>query len=36
LETSLYYQQGLGEMGVESNGSNYLGIRGVYWFTVKH
>ena len=36
LETSLYYQQGLGEMGVESNDSNYLGIRGVYWFTVKH
>ena len=36
LETSLYYQQGFGEIGIESNGSNYLGIRGVYWFTVKH
>ena len=35
LETSLYYQQGLGEMGVEKNRSNYIGIRGVYWFTVK-
>ena len=36
LETSLYYQHGLGEMGVEKNLSNYVGIRGVYWFTVKH
>ena len=36
LETSLYYQHGLGEMGVEKNHSNYFGIRGVYWFTVKH
>jgi len=35
LETSLYYQQGLGEMGVEKNNSNYIGIRGVYWFTLK-
>ena len=36
LETSLYYQHGLGEMGVEKNLSNYVGIRGVYWFTVRH
>jgi len=36
LETSLYYLHGLGEMGVEKNHSNYIGIRGVYWFTVKH
>jgi hypothetical protein len=36
LETSLYYQQGLGEVGAEKNQSNYIGIRGVYWFTLKH
>ena len=35
LETSLYYQHGLGEMGVEKMNSNYVGIRGTYWFTVK-
>ena len=35
LETSLYYQHGLGETGVEKMNSNYVGIRGTYWFTVK-
>lgn len=35
LETSLYYQHGLGESGVEKTKSNFLGIRGTYWFTIK-
>ena len=35
LETSLYYQHGLGESGVEKTKSNFLGIRGAYWFTIK-
>jgi hypothetical protein len=35
LETSLYYQHGLGEFGVEKIKSNFLGIRGAYWFTIK-
>ena len=35
IETSLYYQYGLGEIGVEKMGANFLGIRGTYWFTLK-
>jgi hypothetical protein len=35
LETSLYYQQGLGEMGVEKMNYSYIGVRGAYWFTIK-
>jgi hypothetical protein len=35
LETSLFYQQGLGALGVEKMKSNFIGIRGVYWFTIK-
>ncbi len=35
LETSLYYQHGLGDSGIEKMRSNYLGIRGAYWFTLK-
>jgi hypothetical protein len=35
LETSIYYQVGLGDTGVEKNSINYLGARGVYWFTIK-
>lgn len=35
LETSLYYQQGLEEFGAEKIKSNFLGIRGTYWFTIK-
>ena len=35
LEISLYYQLGLGKTGIEKNSINYLGVRGVYWFTAK-
>jgi hypothetical protein len=35
LETSLFYQQGLGALGVEKMKSNFIGVRGVYWFTIK-
>ena len=35
LETSIYYQQGLGKAGLERNTANFLGVRGVYWFTLR-
>ncbi|MBA4056871.1 MAG: hypothetical protein C0490_19310, partial [Marivirga sp.] len=35
LETSLYYQHGLGKIGLEKARGNFLGIRGTYWFTIK-
>lgn len=35
LETSIYYQLGLGKTGIEKNSINYLGVRGVYWFTAR-
>jgi hypothetical protein len=35
VETSVYYQHGLGETGIEQSKPNFLGVRGVYWFTVK-
>ncbi len=35
LETSLYYQYGLGEFGVEEVRANFLGIRGTYWFKIR-
>ena len=35
IETSLYYQHGLGTAGVEKMRSNFLGIRGAYWFSIK-
>lgn len=35
LETSLYYQQGFGEMGIEKIKPCFFGIRGVYWFPVR-
>lgn len=35
LETSLYYQYGLGKKGIEEINGNFLGIRGVYWFTIR-
>ncbi|MDH4057688.1 MAG: hypothetical protein OEU76_02935 [Cyclobacteriaceae bacterium] len=35
LETSLFYRYGLGEMGMEQIKPNFLGVRGVYWFTLK-
>lgn len=35
LETSLYYQHGLGPMGVEKTRLRFVGVRGAYWFRVK-
>ncbi len=35
LETSVYYQHGLGKMGIENARINYVGLRGLYWFTVR-
>lgn len=35
LETSLYYRHGLGEMGLENVKRNFIGVRGVYWFTLR-
>lgn len=35
LETSLYYQHGLGKTGVENAHANFIGLRGVYWFSVR-
>lgn len=35
LETGIFYQQGLGGMGVEKNKPSYLGIRGVYWIPLR-
>ena len=35
LETSLFYQHGLGEAGVEKMRANFFGIRSTFWFTVK-
>jgi hypothetical protein len=35
LETSLFYQRGIGSKGVEKTNANFFGIRGVYWFTLR-
>jgi hypothetical protein len=35
LEGGIFFQQGLGEMGVEKNRLSSLGIRGVYWFPLR-
>jgi len=35
VETSLYYQHGLGALGTEKVKANFLGIRSTYWFTIK-
>ncbi|MEX1240107.1 MAG: hypothetical protein WEB30_10330 [Cyclobacteriaceae bacterium] len=35
LETSLYYQNRLGVTGLEKIQANFIGIRAVYWFTVR-
>jgi hypothetical protein len=35
LESSVYYQHGLGKMGLEHTSANYFGLRGVYWFNVR-
>jgi hypothetical protein len=35
VETTLFYQQGLGDMGAEKMRTKYFGVRGIYWFNVK-
>lgn len=35
LETSIYYQYGLGGIGAENIKRSFLGLRGVYWFKVR-
>lgn len=35
IETSLYYQHGLGTIGVENTKQSFLGIRGVFWFKIR-
>lgn len=35
LETSLYYQHGLGKAGLENSNVDFFGVRGVYWFTIR-
>ncbi|MCI0750313.1 MAG: outer membrane beta-barrel protein [Flammeovirgaceae bacterium] len=35
LETSIYYQHGLSDIGAEKIRQDFLGVRGVYWFTVR-
>ncbi|MEQ9413894.1 MAG: hypothetical protein RIF39_08685, partial [Cyclobacteriaceae bacterium] len=35
IETSLYYQHGLGKVGLEQTKPELLGIRGTYWFNIK-
>ncbi len=35
IETSLYYQHGLGTIGVENTKQSFLGIRSVYWFKIR-
>lgn len=35
LEASVYYQQGLSNMGVENVKQNFLGVRSIYWFKVR-
>jgi hypothetical protein len=35
LETSIFYQYSLGGLGEEKNHVRLLGVRGVYWFTIR-
>lgn len=35
LEAAIVYQQGLGAIGIENNKARYLGVRTVYWFTLR-
>ena len=35
IETSLYYQHGVGTIGVENTKQSFLGIRSVYWFKIR-
>jgi hypothetical protein len=35
MEAALYYQHGLGNMGLERTNVNHIGVRGTYWFTLR-
>ena len=35
FETTLFYQHGLGESGLEQVKASFLGVRSTYWFTLK-
>jgi len=35
IETSIYYQHGLGKVGIEQTVPTFIGVRGAYWFTLK-
>ena len=35
IETSVYYQYGLGNIGAEATQRSFLGVRSVYWFKIK-
>ena len=35
IETSIYYQYGLGGIGAENIKRSFLGLRGVYWFKIR-
>jgi hypothetical protein len=35
IELGIFYQQGLGGMGLEKNKSSFLGLRSVYWFPLR-
>ncbi|MFZ6010792.1 MAG: hypothetical protein ACOYXT_10640 [Bacteroidota bacterium] len=35
IETSIFYQHGLGTTGMEKIRTRFVGVRGVYWFTLR-
>jgi hypothetical protein len=35
IETSVYYQHGLGNIGAEATQRSFIGVRSVYWFKIK-
>jgi hypothetical protein len=35
LETTLYYQKGLGETGIERSSAQFIGLRSSYWFGLR-
>ena len=35
FETSVYYQLGLGNKGLEKTNSNFVGLRGIYWLKAR-
>lgn len=35
VEASVYYRYGLGKVGIEKTTPEFIGLRGVYWFTLK-